>query len=135
MRNNNAVIILIVGIVFSIASYFMITSYENTKKEMDANTISIDTTYSTYIKDGTTMYTPLYHYVVNNKTYFCKSKISTSIKPSNTPKKIFYKRNNPNKCLPENGVGENLFNIIFAVIWKPYFKGHPFKFQGHWAYT
>ena len=116
----------VVGIFFAIFALFLHFSYENKKNELDGNTLSISTTYttkkSTYRSKSShrhktkTMYQPTYQFVVDNKTYFCKSNSSSSVKPSNKPITIYYSSANPNNCLPEKGYADNVMLIVIGLM-------------------
>ena len=116
----------VVGIFFAIFALLLHFSYENKKNELDGNTLSIKTTYttkkSTYRKkrrhnhNRTTMYQPTYQFVVNNKTYFCTSNSSSNVKPSNKPITIYYSSTNPNNCLPERSYTENVILIVIGLM-------------------
>ena len=116
----------VVGILFAIFALFLHFSYENKKNELDENTLSVQTTYTTkkstyrsksrHRNKTQTMYRPTYQFVVNNQTYFCTSNSSSSVKPSNKPITIYYSSTNPSNCLPERSHTENVILIVMGLM-------------------
>ena len=132
MIKDKALGCFVVGILFAVFALFIHFSYENKKNELDGNTISIKTTYTTkkskyrsesrhrhrhrHKHETKTMYQPTYQFVVNNKTYFCTPNSSSSVKPSNKPITIYYDSTNPNNCLPQKGYTENVILIVIGLM-------------------
>ena len=106
MRIKNGIICIIFGLIFLGFSYLMQKSDENRMQNLDRTTFSIETNYRVERDSDTTMYSPLYTYMVEGKKYVCKSNFSSSIKPSKEPRKIFY-----NSQMPENAL-----LMVFTII-------------------
>lgn len=112
-------VFIIVGIIFTIIGFFMIKSDIDTKNRMDSQTYSTDVTYKTHTKreDGRTktMYSPIYHYLVNGQNYECKTNFSSNTKPSKKPVVVKYVANNPSDCFV-NIAGKNFLNWLFLIL-------------------
>ena len=116
MRIKNGIICIIFGLVFLGFSFLMQKSDENRMQNLDRNTFSIETSYRVERNSDTTMYSPLYTYMVNGKKYVCKSNFSSSIKPSKEPRKIFYNSQMPEDCFAERGKQENALFTVFKIV-------------------
>ncbi len=116
MKFKNGIILLLVGLFFLGISFVMNKLDENRMQNLDASTFSIQTDYKVRRDSDSTMYTPQYTYVVKGKKYVCTSNFSSSIKPSNEPRKIFYNSQNPHDCFPQKGQQEKIFLFIFTLI-------------------
>lgn len=116
MRIKNGIICIIFGLVFLGFSYLMHKIDENRMQNLDRSTYSIETNYRVKRDSDTTMYSPIYTYMVDGKKYVCKSNFSSSIKPSKEPRKIFYNSQMPEDCFAEKGKQENMFSMVFIII-------------------
>ena len=116
MRIKNGIICIIFGLIFLGFSYLMQKSDENRMQNLDRTTFSIETNYRVERDSDTTMYSPLYTYMVEGKKYVCKSNFSSSIKPSKEPRKIFYNSQMPEDCFAERGKQENALLMVFTII-------------------
>lgn len=66
--------------------------------------------------DGTTMYAPIYYYGVNGSSYSCKTKFSSSSKPNENKKTVYYNSNNPTICITDYEKSSNRFFGIICLI-------------------
>ena len=64
MRIKNGIICIIFGLIFLGFSYLMQKSDENRMQNLDRTTFSIETSYRVERDSDTTMYSPLYTYMV-----------------------------------------------------------------------
>lgn len=111
-------LIIAIGVVFVFAN-----DYKNQKEDLDSSTQSVKVTYTSHLgrtKSGsgdysrsstTRMYTPIYHYIVDGTKYTCKSGHSSSFKPSNEPKTVYYNSQNPQDCMVDDGL-MNVFSSL-----------------------
>ena len=60
------------------------------------------------------MYSPVYTYEVNGKTYKCESTSSSSIYPSNDNKKVYYDSKNPSNCMTKYSKSGNTI-LLFCL--------------------
>ena len=80
---NTYAFIFIVGFIF--LAFLVYQTYTTHQKEasFDSSTTSTRVKITSYENDeGTTMYSPIYYYVVDNQEYRCSSITSSSISPS-----------------------------------------------------
>ena len=110
-------------IFFAVGLFFLIlfTSIFITgvikKNSLDSETISTRVEIKSHEDDeGTTMYSPIYYYRVNGRTYSCNSTSSSSNYPSTTNKKVYYDSNNPSNCMTEYSNSSNNIILIFLFI-------------------
>ena len=83
---------------------------------MDQYTYSVKTEFNIKRSENSLMYNPKYTYIVNEKYYVCVSNFSSSIRPSDEPRKIFYNSQTPKECFIEQSQQENFIMMIFKTI-------------------
>lgn len=105
------VIVIILLIVISTIFAFNLTKSNN----LDSTTTSTKVVVKTHVKDGNTMYSPTYYYMVDNKEYVCDSDSSSSIDPGTENKTVYYDSENPFICMTEYSKKSNNFFIIFII--------------------
>ena len=66
--------------------------------------------------EGEIMYTPIYHYSVNEREYKCKPSSSSSNKPSIRYGKVYYNSNNPSKCMTDYSLKANKILLMLNII-------------------
>lgn len=66
--------------------------------------------------EGDTMYTPVYHYSVNGRSYKCKPSSSTSDKPTIRNGKVYYNSKNSSKCMTDYSLKANKMLLILNII-------------------
>ena len=114
---NTYVFIFIVGFIF--LAFLVYQTYTTHQKEtsLDSSTTSTRVEITSYENDeGTTMYSPIYYYVVDNQEYGCPSTTSSSISPSTKNDTVYYEKANPSNCMSNYSKKGNKWNIIFLII-------------------
>ena len=83
-------------------------------KRLDSTVTSTSVEVKSYISDeGNTMYSPVYTYEVNGKTYKCESTSSSSIYPSNDNKTVYYDSKNPSNCMTKYSKSGNTILLFY----------------------
>lgn len=114
---NIYVVFLAVGFIF--LAFLVYQTYTTHQKEasLDSSTTSTRVEITSYENDeGTTMYSPIYYYVVDNQEYRCSSITSSSISPSTKNDTVYYEKANPSNCMSNYSKKGNKWNIIFLII-------------------
>ena len=84
-------------------------------KSLDSTLTSTSVEVKSYISDeGNTMYSPVYTYEVNGKTYKCESTSSSSIYPNNDNKTVYYDSKNPSNCMTKYSKSGNTI-LLFCL--------------------
>lgn len=85
--------------------------------KLDSQTISKSVEIESHINDeGTTMYSPIYHYRVNGVEYNCDSSASSSSHPGTQNKTVYYDSKNPVNCMSEYSKSANMILLLFMLI-------------------
>lgn len=117
----NRIVCVVMGILFLLIPCYLRINYEIKKTQFDSVTQSIKTTYKIkkrYDREKhsmTTLYTPVYHFLVGKTSYVCISQFSSDSIPETVSKKIYYKSYNPCDCLPERGIKEDIVFCAFGL--------------------
>jgi hypothetical protein len=110
-------IFFLAGLFFLVLIGWIYISSISKLKSLDSSVTSTNVEVKSYINDeGTTMYSPVYSYVVNGKTYTCGSNSSSSVNPGNSNKTVYYDSKNPSSCMTEYSKSENNIILIFILI-------------------
>ena len=121
------------GVFLFVSSIFLIVAlifgYNTIKTRMstDAYTMATRVEINSYLSSDsngskTMMYSPVFHYNVNDKEYSCSTNFSSSIKPNISNNKIYYKSQYPDFCMNEYDFVQNcIFAGLFFVISLPLF--------------
>ncbi len=95
---------------------FLVYSY-NKYNSMDASVIASEIEISSKTdSDSGTMYSPVYHYVVDGNEYVCSSHASSSIYPNNFDEHVYYKLSNPKECVTGYDKKGSVFVYLFLII-------------------
>lgn len=104
------VVVLIVLLVFIIMNIIK-------SKSLDSTTMSTSVEIISHVDDeGNTMYSPTYYYTVKGENYACKSNFSSSSRPNNSNKIVYYDSKDPSKCMTEYSKSGNKIFLIFLVL-------------------
>lgn len=104
-----ALFLLIIGGIL-IFSYVKLIS-------LDSKTISTRVEANLHHdEDGGTMYSPIYYYEVNGKSYSCSSRVSSSVNPGIENKTVYYNSKNPSDCMTEYSKTVNYILLAFLVL-------------------
>lgn len=104
------VVVLIVLLVFIIMNIVK-------SKSLDSTTMSTSVEIISHVDDeGNTMYSPTYYYTVKGENYACESNFSSSSRPSNSNKIVYYDSKDPSKCMTEYSKSGNKIFLIFLVL-------------------
>ena len=109
-------IFLVVGILFAVILGAVFISGMNTKSSMDAQTEASRIEVKEHYDDGSTLYSPVYHYEVNGVEYTCGSTSSSSIYPNTEHGIVYYDSKNPAKCMTDYSSGSNFIVLAFLII-------------------
>ena len=71
-------------------------------------------------KENNYMYSPVYTFIVNDKTYYCNVLKSSSIKPNKKKTLVFYDSNNPNNCVTEYEATPSIYSYV--ILFFPMFS-------------
>ncbi len=118
-NNRTAYIFIGVGIFFLIILLGIFIFEITHKNSLDSQVISTEVTISSHKdSDGTTLYSPIYTYVVDGKTYTCKSNTgaSSSIKPDTKNEPVYYDSKNPKKCMTTYETATNWLLLVYCII-------------------
>lgn len=108
-------IFFLVGIIMLIIMGWVYISSVKKAKRLDSTVTSTSVEVKSYISDeGNTMYSPVYTYEVNGKTYKCESTSSSSIYPSNDNKTVYYDSKNPSNCMTKYSKSGNTI-LLFCL--------------------
>lgn len=84
---------------------------------LDSKTISTRVDVNRRIGDeGGTMYSPIYYYEVNGKSYSCSSRVSSNINPGTENKTVYYDSKNPSECVTEYSKTVNYILVVFLIL-------------------
>lgn len=110
-------IFFIIGLIITICFLFVSITTMNKKGKFDSSVRSTKIEYTVKKNDeGTTMYSPVYHFKVDGINYTCKSGYSSSSKSSKSDGLVYYNKNNPNDCMTQyDSKSSNMF-FIFSFI-------------------
>lgn len=107
--------IFLVGIIMLIIMGWVYISSVKKAKRLDSTVTSTSVEVKSYISDeGNTMYSPVYTYEVNGKTYKCESTSSSSIYPSNDNKTVYYDSKNSSNCMTKYSKSGNTI-LLFCL--------------------
>lgn len=120
-------IFFVAGIIFLIIIGSMFINSFLTLKNLDSTTESIKVEIESHKdNDGTTMYSPVYYYLVNEEEYICHSDSSSNVNPGTDNKTVYYDSKEPSKCMTQYSKSSNyillgamiipLIFIIFPII-------------------
>lgn len=110
-------IFLAFGIFFMIVMGWILVSDYIKLHSLDSTTTSTKVIVKSYINDeGATMYSPIYYYEVNRRTYSCSSNSSSSINPGTANETVYYDSKNPSNCMTEYSKSSNNLLLIFMII-------------------
>lgn len=110
-------IFLIAGVLFFILISGILVSNIIKLNSLDSTVLSTSVEVKSYINDeGTTMYSPVYYYVVNGLSYSCSSNSSSSINPGTENKTVYYDSSNPTNCMTEYSKSSSYIIAIFLII-------------------
>lgn len=108
-------IFLLAGIFFAGIIIFSVNATDKKIKTLDSKVLSSRVDITSYRNDeGNRMYRPIYYYEVESKEYKCFSNVSTSSAPDLENKTIYYKSDNPSRCMLESSVANN--NKLYFVL-------------------
>ena len=111
-------IFLLAGLLFMGIIIFSVNSTGNKIKTLDSKVLSSRVDVTTYRNDeGKIMYRPMYYYQVDGNEYICSSNVSTSSEPNLDNKTIYYKSDNPSRCMLESAAKNN--NKMYFVLFIP----------------
>ena len=86
-------------------------------KSLDSTVLSTHVEVKSYIDDeGSTMYSPVYYYIVNGQSYSCGSNASSSTNPGTQNKTVYYDSTNPSNCMTEYSKTSNYIIAVFMFI-------------------
>ncbi len=115
--NKFFLIFFIIGIFFFLLMSGIILSDYIKLSKLDSQTISKSVEIKSHTNDeGTTMYSPIYHYRVNGIEYSCSSSSSSSIHPGTQNKTVYYDSKNPANCMSEYSKSTNMIFLSFMLI-------------------
>lgn len=108
---------LAVGVLFLlIIGGILIFSYVKLVS-LDSKTISTRVEANLhYEEDGGEMYSPIYYYEVNGKSYSCPSQFSSSVNPGIENKTVYYDSKNPSDCMTEYSNTANYILLAFLIL-------------------
>ena len=115
-KNKLSMIFVIVGSIIAISflSYFMYgyvkVSFLST--EVDAEYIDPNISINS---EGYLVYSPIYHYYVNNQLYKCKTNVS-SFKSPKLDGVVYYNPDNPSDCMTDYIPKTNFYLLIGVII-------------------
>lgn len=110
-------VFLLIGLLFLLIFGGIFVGSIVKLKSLDSTTLSTRVEVKSYIDDeGTTMYSPVYFYEVNGKSYSCSSNSSSSINPGIENKNVYYDSANPSECITEYSKSSNNIILIFLII-------------------
>lgn len=66
------------------------------------------------------MYSPVYVFEVNDKTYYCEVKNASKVKPNKKHTLVYYDSDNPNNCVNEYEASPSIYSYI--IIFFPMFS-------------
>lgn len=111
---------LIGGLFFLIIMLVLYISSVVKLKSLDSSVTSFKVDVNSHIDDEDgTMYSPIYYYEVDGKSYTCNSNYSTNQNPGTENKTVYYDSKNPSNCMTEfSKTGGNilLLCMIFPII-------------------
>ena len=112
------IIFLIIGLIFLMISLCVFIKSNNKFNRIDSLVQVYNIESSSYENDrGITMYNYIYHYMVDDKKYSCKSNISTDKKIEDKEIIIEYNSKNPSECkTPYDKNGVSTFLILFVIL-------------------
>lgn len=111
------VVFLVVGFIFLTFLVYQTYTIHQKEASLDSSTTSTRVEINSYINDeGTTMYSPIYYYVVDNQEYSCSSTTSSSVSPSTKNDTVYYEKANPSNCMSNYSKKENKWTTIFFLI-------------------
>lgn len=107
----------IIGVVVLIVLLLFIIMNIVKSKSLDSTTMSTSVEIISHVDDeGNTMYSPTYYYTVKGENYACESNFSSSSRPSNSNKIVYYDSKDPSKCMTEYSKSGNKIFLIFLVL-------------------
>lgn len=113
-------ILLIVGILF--LSLYMSYVFNGAFRKLFLDK-KIEATFideNRIKKDNSYLYSPVYTFMVNDKTYYCSVLKSSKIKPNKKEFLVFYDSDNPNNCVTEYEATPTIYSYI--VLFFPMFS-------------
>ena len=115
--NKIFMIFLIVGIIFLIILIGILVGSIMKEKSLDSKTTSTFVEVKSSIDDeGTTMYSPIYHYEVNGQNYECSSSYSSSTNPGTDNRTVYYDSKDPSKCMTEYSKSGRWFLVLMMIL-------------------
>lgn len=107
----------IIGIVVLIVMISLIVMNIIKSKSLDSTTMSTSVEIISHVDDeGSKTYSPIYYYTVKGINYACESNISSSVRPSDSNKIVYYDSKDPSKCMTEYSKSGNKIFLIFLVL-------------------
>jgi uncharacterized integral membrane protein len=117
-QNNKMAYIFIGGGILFLIVLLGIFIFQTTRKNsLDSQVISTEVTISSHEdSEGDTVYSPVYTYVVDGKTYTCKSNSSSSINPDTKNEPVYYDSKNPEKCMTTYETATNWIWLVACIL-------------------
>jgi hypothetical protein len=110
-------IFLYIGIIILLIIDSIVLASKLKLRTLDSYAITRNIEIVSHIDDdGDEMYTPVYHYNVNDESYECKSGVSSSNRPTIKKGKVYYDSKNPSRCMTDYSIKANKILIILNII-------------------
>lgn len=110
-------IFLVIGILFLLIFGGIYVFNVVKLNKLDSTVLSTRVEVKSHINDeGTTMYSPIYHYEVNGEGYICNSNSSSNNNPGTKNKTVYYDSKNPSNCMTEFSKSENKILLLFLFL-------------------
>ena len=110
-------VFLFVGIIFLVIFGALLFGPIIKKLSLDGEVEAYNIEINSHVdSEGSTMYSPIYYYSVDGVNYTCSSSMSSSFKPKENERTVWYDVNNPSNCVSEYDGEINLFVMLFLII-------------------
>ena len=114
---------LIIGIILLIVGILFLSLYMNKVFNGALRKLFLDSDVEAIIINENKkedIYSPVYVFKVNNKTYYCEVKNASRIRPDKNEILVYYDFNNPNNCVNEYEATPSIYSYI--VMFFPMFS-------------